>query len=60
MNMTDQQYKLVELLLIAATCDDAEAPAAMEEAENYAVSLSAEEILMAQAAMLRIIRRNPD
>lgn len=60
MNMTDRQYKLVELLLFAATCDNAEALSAMEEAENFAVAMPAEEILMAQNAMLRIIRRNPE
>ena len=57
---TDKQYQLIELLLAAATCPDAEAPLAMEAAEDLAITMPPEQVMSAQNAMLRIIRRQPD
>ena len=57
---TDKQYQLIELMLNAATCADAEAPDAMTAAEDLAITMPVNDVLIAQNAMLRIIRRNGD
>ena len=57
---TDKQYQLIELLLTAATCSDAEAPLAIQAAEDLAVTMPTNDVLVAQNAMLRIIRRKSD
>lgn len=60
MNYTDKQFALIELLLDAATCAEDRAPEAMSAAEDLAVTMSTEDVLIAQNAMLRIIRRQPE
>lgn len=60
MEYTDKQFALIELLLDAATCAEDRAPDAMKIAEDLAVTMSTEDVLIAQNAMLRIIRRQPD
>lgn len=60
MPYTDKQFALIELLLDAATCEDSRAEAAMTLAEDMAVTMEASDILVAQNAMLRIIRRQPE
>jgi hypothetical protein len=57
---TNKQYQLIELMLNAATCDDADSPLAIKAAEDLAVTMPTEHVLSAQAAMMRIIRRKPD
>ena len=60
MNYTDKQFALIELLLDAATCAEDRAPEATSAAEDLAVTMSTEDVLIAQNAMLRIIRRQPE
>lgn len=60
MKYTDKQFALIELLLDAATCAEDRACEAMEAAEDLAVTMSTEDVLIAQNAMLRIIRRQPE
>lgn len=60
MEYTDKQFALIELLLDAATCAEDRAPAAMKIAEDLAVTMEATDVLIAQNAMLRIIRRQPE
>jgi len=57
---TNKQYQLIELMLNAATCDDADAPLAIKAAEDLAVTMPINDVLVAQNAMLRIIRRTGD
>jgi pyruvate kinase len=57
---TDKQYALIEALLNAATCSEVDAESAMVAAEDLAVTMSPEDVLLCQSAMLRIIRRQPD
>jgi hypothetical protein len=57
---TDKQYQLIELLLTASTCPDAEAPLAIQAAEDLAITMPVNDVLIAQNAMLRIIRRTGD
>lgn len=59
-NYTDKQFALIELLLDAATCDESRAAEAMTAAEDLAVTMEQEDVLVAQNAMLRIIRRQPE
>lgn len=60
MEYTDKQFALIELLIDAATCDDDRASEAMSIAEDLAVTMNTEDVLIAQNAMLRIIRRQPE
>lgn len=60
MEYTDKQFALIELLLDAATCAEDRAHEAMSNAEDLAVTMTTEDVLIAQNAMLRIIRRQPE
>jgi hypothetical protein len=57
---TEDQFTLIELLLNSVTCPDETVHEAMKKAEDFAVKMNPEDILIAQNAMLRIIRRQPD
>jgi hypothetical protein len=60
MKYTDKQFALIELLLDAATCAEDRASDAMKVAEDLAVTMDTADVLIAQNAMLRIIRRQPE
>lgn len=60
MQYTDKQFALIESLLDAATCAEDRASEAMKIAEDLAITMDAADVLIAQTAMLRIIRRQPE